>query len=209
MTGGVTVFDCGTGNLRSVFNAFRFLGVEVSVTSDPERVADAARLVLPGVGAFGDCSRALRKTGAADAVREFINSGRPYLGICLGLQILFDGGDESPDEPGLGVFAGRVTKLPSAPGLKIPHMGWNSVAVKNGSGLFGGIADGSRFYFVHSFRVEPEEGSIVAAETEHGVRFASAVEKDNIFACQFHPEKSADAGLKLLGGFAALQSAAP
>ncbi len=206
--GKVTVVDYGMGNIRSVSGAFKFLGVDVCVTSDPKRVAESERLVLPGVAAFGECSKALKKTGAADAVRDFINSGRPYLGICLGFHILFDGSEESPDEPGLGIFKGRVKRFSPAPGLKVPHMGWNRVALKSGSRLFGGVADESWLYFVHSFHVESDDRSIVSAETEHGVRFASAVEKDNVFACQFHPERSSDTGLKILRNFAGFQSGA-
>ncbi len=207
--GEITVVDYGTGNIRNVFNAFSFLGLDVCVTSDPRRIAGSERLVLPGVGAFGDCSRALKKTGAASAVRDFIDTGRPYLGICLGLQILFENSDECPDEPGLGIFKGRTVRFSPGPGLKVPHMGWNRVALKKKSKLFSGVEEGSWFYFVHSFHVESAEDSIVAAESEHGVVFTAAVEKKSVFACQFHPEKSSGTGLKILRNFSAFQPEGP
>lgn len=207
--GKITVFDYGTGNIRSVSNAFEFLGFDVFVTSEPGRIADAQRIVLPGVGAFGECSKAMRKTGAADAVRDFINSGRPYLGICLGLHILFEQSSECEGERGLGIFRGKVLRFPPAPGLKIPHMGWNQVSLKKGSALFSGFENRSMLYFAHSFYVESGDDSIVAAQTEHGIKFTAAVEKGNVFGCQFHPERSSGAGLKILRNFAAFEPSAP
>ncbi len=208
--GEVTVFDYGMGNQQSVLNAFRFLGFKVRAISDAKSIEGSERLVFPGVAAFGDCSQSLKETGAAGAIRDFIDSGRPYLGMCLGLQILFEHSDESPGEPGLGIFRGRVRRFPSGlPGLKIPHMGWNRVCLKKPSPLFSGISDENWFYFAHSFRVDSDDDSIIAAETEHGVRFAAAVAKNNVFACQFHPEKSSGAGLKILKNFAEFQPSEP
>jgi len=206
----VAVFDYGMGNQQSVLNAFRFLGFKARVVSDAQGIAESERLVFPGVAAFGDCSLSLKKTGAAEAIRDFIQSGRPYLGMCLGLQILFEGSEESHSEPGLGVLKGRVRRFPSRRrGIKIPHMGWNRVFLKRNSPLFKGIEDASWFYFAHSFHVDSDDDSIVAAETEHGVRFTAAVTEKNVFACQFHPEKSSEAGLKILRNFAGFQPSEP
>jgi glutamine amidotransferase len=207
----IVVCDVGLGNLRSVERALhaatRGRRVDVLVTGDPARVREAARLVMPGQGAFGQCARAL---GGAlgDAVREHVRAGRPYLGICLGLQVLFDSSDESPGCAGLGVFEGEVVRL--APGvdeatggrLKIPHMGWNEAEpVADQRGLLSDTPE--HFYFVHSFVVVPRDRSLVAATTAYGsVRFVSAVSRDNVFACQFHPEKSQRAGIALLERFA-------
>ncbi len=203
--GEITVFDYGMGNLKSVFNAFRFLGFDVVVTSDPARIASAGRLVFPGVGAFGECAKFLKRNGAASAIADFINSGRPYLGICIGLQILFERSAESPGEEGLGVFEGDVLKFSPDSRLKVPHMGWNRVVQKAESRIFEGVEDGSWFYFVHSFYAEPQDDSVVAARSGYGVDFAAALEKNNIFACQFHPERSSDTGLKILRNFAEFQ----
>ena len=199
---GLTVFDYGGGNLKSVFSAFRFLGFDVKVTSCPADIADARKLILPGVGAFGDCVHSLRRTGADKAVRNFIQSGRPYLGVCLGLQILFESSEESPDEPGLGVFKGSVVRFARSDRLKIPHMGWNRLEIRGGGPLFSGVENGSWFYFVHSFHASPEREAVVAATAAHGREFTAAVSSENIFACQFHPERSSDAGLRMLRNFA-------
>ena len=203
--GKITVFDYGMGNIRSVFNAFRFLGFDVAVTSDPAEIAVAGRLVFPGVGAFGECAKFLKKDGVASAIVDFINSGKPYLGICIGLQILFERSAESPGEEGLGVFRGDVLKFPTDSRLKVPHMGWNRVAPKAGSRIFKGVEDKSWFYFVHSFYAEPQDDSVVVARSKHGVDFTAALEKNNIFACQFHPERSSDTGLRILRNFAEFQ----
>lgn len=208
----IAVCDVGLGNLRSVERALhaatRGLRVDVEVTGDPGRVRTADRLVMPGQGAFGECVRAL---GGAlgDAVREHVRSGRPYLGICLGLQVLFDSSEESPGCAGLGVLEGEVVRLPGgideATGgrLKIPHMGWNEAEPEAAHrGLLSGASQ--HFYFVHSFVVVPSDRAVVAGTTEYGsTRFVSAVHRENVFACQFHPEKSQRAGLALLERFAA------
>jgi imidazole glycerol phosphate synthase glutamine amidotransferase subunit len=190
----ITVLDFGMGNLRSVAKALERAGgdVTVSETVDPR----ASALVVPGQGHFGAC---VANLGARiDEVREWIASGRPYLGLCLGLQILFEGSEESPEE-GLSVFGGEVVKLPG--GVKVPHIGWNEVRASGGARLFAGIAPGTRFYFVHSYYPAPDDDGVAAATTEYGVEFCCAVERENVFATQFHPEKSSDAGAILLNNF--------
>jgi glutamine amidotransferase len=205
----IVVCDVGLGNLRSVehglLEAGRDSTIDVEITSDPARVRAADRLVMPGQGGFGDCARALR--GAlGDAVRDHIVAGRPYLGICLGLQVLFRSSQEAPDSAGLGIFEGNVVKLRGGTDpttnmpLKIPHMGWNVAEPTENQGLLAGPA---HYYFVHSYVVAPVDRSIVAATTDYGEPFVCAVAKDNVFACQFHPEKSQGAGLSLLGRFLA------
>ncbi len=198
----IAVVDYGRGNLRSVQKAFEHLGYEAVVTRDPEVILRADKAVLPGVGAFGDCMENLRRFGLVEVVKEFIASGKPFLGICLGLQLLFSESEEFGPVEGLGVVKGRVVRFPR--GLKIPHMGWNQVEVVSGSGLFEGIKSGDYFYFVHSFYVVPEDESVVATYTDYGVRFASSICVDNIFATQFHPEKSQRLGLKVLDNFGRL-----
>jgi len=216
----VVVADVGLGNLRSVERALREAGrgrnTNVEVTRDPARIRGADRLVMPGQGAFRDCSRALTEGGLGDAVRAHLESRRPYLGICLGLQVLFASSEEAPGCGGLGVAEGRVVRLrggvDAATGakLEVPHVGWNTVAPpppESGTrrGLLHLLPEGAPryFYFVHSYVVVPTDPGIVAATTEHGERFVSAVAFDNVFACQFHPEKSAREGLALLERFLA------
>ena len=208
----IAVCDVGLGNLRSVERALhaatRGRRVDVEVTGDPERVRTADRLVMPGQGAFGECARGL-EGALGDAVREHVGSGRPYLGICLGLQVLFGSSEESPGCAGLGVFEGEVVRLQGgvdeATGgrLKIPHMGWNEAVPERGHrGLL--PEETQHFYFVHSFVVVPRDRAVVAATTEYGTtRFVSAVSHENVFACQFHPEKSQRAGIALLERFVA------
>jgi glutamine amidotransferase len=208
----VVVCDVGLGNLRSVERALREAGrelrIDVDVTREPERVRTADRLVMPGQGGFGDCARALQGE-LGQAVRRHLDAQRPYLGICLGLQVLFEGSEEAPGCAGLGVLKGRVAKLAGGvePGtgaqLKIPHMGWNLADAASGNrGL---LTEGPplHYYFVHSFVVVPEDANVVAATTEYGASFVSAVAYRNVFACQFHPEKSQRAGLALLERFLA------
>lgn len=208
----VVVCDVGIGNLRSVeralLEASRLAGMqtEVEVTRNPSRMAAANRLVMPGQGGFGDCARALTAR-VGEVVRAHLDAGRPYLGICLGLQVLFEASEEAPGCAGLGIFKGKVVKLPSgtdavtgAP-LKIPHTGWNLADPSRNPGLLTGAPQ--HFYFVHSYAVAPEDPAIVAATTDYGARFVSAVAHENVFACQFHPEKSQRAGLALLERFLA------
>jgi glutamine amidotransferase len=208
----IAVCDVGLGNLRSVeralLEASKGLTVQVDVTRDPEAIQAADKVVMPGQGGFGDCTRGL-SGGLGEAVKQHLRAGRPYLGICLGLQILFASSEEAPGVAGLGVLAGRVIRLnggldaTTGGPLKIPHVGWNTAEVRAGrEGLLPG-GPPVHFYFVHSFVVVPEDPSIVAATTEYGETFVSAVASGNLFACQFHPEKSARAGLSLLERFVA------
>ncbi len=194
----IAIVDYGMGNLKSVTNAFQRLGLAVPVSSD-RRVLDGARaIVLPGVGAFGKCMENLETSGLADFVRGWIESGRRYLGICLGMQILFRSSEEAPGVRGLGVVEGEVLRFASD--VKVPHMGWNSVALAQESPMFTGIRDGEFFYFVHSYYCRPDE-PVTATKTTYGVDFASSIRRGNLFACQFHPEKSQKAGLAMLQNF--------
>lgn len=195
----IAIVDYGMGNLRSVEKGFQKVGVEVTVTSDPAAVDNADAVVLPGVGAFRDCIRNLADLKLTDAVVRSIGKGKPYLGICLGLQVLFSESEEFGTCRGLDIFRGKVVRFRT--GLKVPHMGWNTVSVGRRPPIFGDIEDQSYFYFVHSFYVVPEDRDIVAGTTEYGEPFTSMIWKDNVFATQFHPEKSQDLGLKILKGF--------
>lgn len=201
----VTIIDYGMGNLRSVEKGFLKVGVEARLTDDKNVVKDADKIVLPGVGAFGDCMKNLKELDMIDAIKDHINSGKPYLGLCLGLQVLFTEGEEFGITKGLDIIKGRVVKFPEAEfrerKLKIPHMGWNAVKIKKETAILKGIADGTYFYFVHSFYVKPEDGGVTATETEYGFDFTSMISRDNVFACQFHPEKSQTEGLKILKNF--------
>ncbi|NQT23647.1 MAG: imidazole glycerol phosphate synthase subunit HisH [Candidatus Omnitrophica bacterium] len=194
----LVIVDYGMGNLRSVSNAFKLLGTKVDITSDPKKVIAAEKLVLPGVGAFGDAVKELKKKKMLEAVKKFISSGKHYLGICLGLQLLFEESEEA-SEKGLGIFKGKVNHFRKKEGFKIPHMGWNSVRL---SKPLDGIGDGSFYYFVHSYYAEPVDKTIIAGSTEYGgAEFASAILKENVIATQFHPEKSQALGLKFLKKF--------
>lgn len=204
----IAIVDYDMGNLRSVANAFRHLGGDVSVTREPSVIAGASHVVLPGVGAFKDCMTNLTDFGLVEPVMRSIESGKPFLGICLGLQLLFEEGLEFGLHKGLGVLKGQVVRfddhMAGADGktLKIPHMGWNDITQEKDSALLRDIPDGSYFYFVHSYYALPTEPDAVnLTTTEYGVRFTSAIEKDNIMACQFHPEKSQRLGLKMLKNF--------
>lgn len=199
----IALIDYGAGNLRSVHKALRFLNADVRLVTEPGGLNEADAAVLPGVGAFDDCLNALRKQALIDACREFVRSGRPFLGICVGYQALFERSEEfNSCAGGMGVFPGRVVRFSEAPNLKIPQIGWNQIEiVKPECPLFRGIPDGSYVYFVHSFFPRPADESIVAARTSYGESFASAVWKDNVFATQFHPEKSQKIGLQLLENF--------
>ncbi len=198
----IAIVDVCSGNLRSVERAIAKVGGEVVVTRDPDVVRTADKIVVPGQGAFGVFMRGLVERGLGDALREAITSGRPYLGICLGLQILFEESEEQGPVAGLGIYRGKVVKLaPTDPTLKVPHMGWNRIAQRRPDPLVAGIADGAYVYFVHSFHAMPEDPSILALESVHGVRVCAAIRRDNVFACQFHPEKSQAVGLQLLRNF--------
>jgi glutamine amidotransferase len=194
----IAVVDYGMGNLRSVTNAFARLGAPIVLTRDKGMIAEARALVLPGVGAFGKCMENLRGFDLLDVLREQISKGKPYLGICLGLQMLLESSEEAPGVEGLGILKGCVKRFKND--LKVPHMGWNQVEQMKSSRIFKGIDQGENFYFVHSFYPEPEE-DVIASKTDYGSPFASSIERDNIFACQFHPEKSQKVGLRLLQNF--------
>jgi imidazole glycerol-phosphate synthase subunit HisH len=198
----ISIVDYGMGNLRSVQKALQHVAPEarVEITSDPQRVRDSDRVVFPGQGAMPDCMRSLRDSGLGDAVGEAAR-GKPFLGLCIGQQMLFEHSAEG-DTPGLALVAGRVKGFARRPGLKIPHMGWNEVRQVAPHALWRGIDDGARFYFVHSFYCEPAERAVAAGETDYPDAFTSAIARDNIFATQFHPEKSSAAGLALLRNFA-------
>jgi glutamine amidotransferase len=198
----IAVVDVCSGNLRSVERALAQVGGDVVVTRDPDVVRRADQIVVPGQGAFGVFMRGLGERGLGEALREAIAGGRPYLGICLGLQVLFDESEEQGPCAGLGVIAGRVVRLrPADPRLKVPHIGWNQLAFRRRDPLLAGIADGAHVYFVHSYHVVPADPSLVTLEAEHGVRLTAAVRQANVFACQFHPEKSQEVGLQILRNF--------
>ena len=196
----INIIDYGRGNLHSVQKALERLGAEVRVSSKPEDILSAAKVILPGVGAFGDCMGNLERYGLVPAIRETAAAGKPLLGICLGLQMLFEGSEEDPGVPGLGIFPGQV-KLIEAPGLKIPHMGWNSLTWRQESILFRWLPAGSFVYFVHSYHAVPEDASLVTAVTEYGGAVTAAVGQGNVQAVQFHPEKSGTVGLQILKNF--------
>ena len=194
----VAIIDYGAGNLHSVENALGFLGAEPVITSDAKEIAAADRVILPGVGSFGDAVRSMEERGLADAVKRAADGTKPFLGICLGLQLLFEVSEESPGVKGLGVFRGRVERIPDM-GLKIPHMGWNNIRTAKKSAI---LSDDEPFvYFVHSYRIVPENTADVSAYTDYGTEIAVAAERGNVFAVQFHPEKSGEAGLKILERF--------
>jgi glutamine amidotransferase len=203
----IAIADLGSGNLRSVEKALQTVGGDAVLTADADAVARADKVVVPGQGAFGACIAGLSREGGAlrEAVLESIGAGRPYFGICIGMQVLFEASEEDPTCRGLAVLPGRVRKLAPAPGLKIPHMGWNRT--RRGPAeteVLSATAEGTYFYFVHSYYPDPARTADVALSSDHGVTFCAAVARDNVFACQFHPEKSQTAGLALLRRFVAL-----
>ena len=198
----IAIMDYGVGNLFSVEKAFLYLGADAKITNDADALRRADKIVLPGVGAFGDCMKNLRASGMVPVLRSRVQAGVPLLGICVGLQILFEGSDESPEAEGLGFFPGRVRKIQAA-GLKIPHMGWNSLEIRRRekTDLFAGLPENPFVYFVHSYHAVPEDEGIVTATADYGERLTAAVAKGNICATQFHPEKSGDVGLDILKNF--------
>ncbi len=201
MSEPLAIVDYGVGNLRSAQKAFEHLGQPAIVTSDADRIARAPGVVLPGQGAFGTCMENLTAAGLVEPVVAAARSGRPFLGICVGMQILFEESEESPGVRGLGVFRGKVVRFPHRPDLKVPHMGWNQLRVKRRVPTLADVADGDYVYFVHSFHPEPLDPDVVATTTEYGIEFVSSVGRDNVYAGVFHPEKSQRVGLRLLGGF--------
>jgi glutamine amidotransferase len=199
----ITIIDYGSGNLRSVQKALERLGVEARITGDPNVVAESSRLVLPGVGAFGDAIRALRGRGLVEPILAHIRADKPFLGICMGLQLLFESGSEGGHHEGLGVLAGEVTRFERPHGMKIPHMGWNQVSWRKAAAAQPSGCDGEHFYFVHSYVARPRDEAVIAATADYGGPFCAAVARGRLFATQFHPEKSQSAGLRLLRGFLA------
>ena len=197
----LAIVDYGMGNLRSVQKAFERLGHAAEVTRDAERIAAAPAVVLPGVGAFGACMANLTALGLVEPVRRAVRAGRPFLGICLGMQLLFEESEEFGPVAGLGLLPGRVVRFPADPERKVPHMGWNRLHIVRAAPPLAGIAEGAYVYFVHSYYPVPADPGIVATTTPYGPEFASSVVADNVFACQFHPEKSQHVGLRLLDDF--------
>lgn len=197
----IAIIDYDAGNIKSVEKALKLLGQETAVTRDAGMILDADKVILPGVGAFGDAMEKLVKYGLDEVIREVVDKGTPFLGICLGLQLLFERSDESPGAEGLGILKGEIIRLPERGGLKIPHMGWNSLEFPRRGRLFSGISGESYVYFVHSYYLRAADENIVTAVTEYGTRIHASVESGNVFACQFHPEKSSDVGIQILKNF--------
>lgn len=200
----ISIIDYGAGNLRSVEKALEFLGYEAQISSDPNVIKNSDKVILPGVGAFGDCMNSINNMGFSECIHNIIDSGKPFLGICLGLQLLFEASEESPDADGLGIFKGKIVKIPQNNGLKIPHMGWNSLDYDKNCKIFNDLGDKPYVYFVHSYYMQPTDSSIVSAVTNYGTALPVALHRDNVYATQFHPEKSGDTGLKILKNFAKL-----
>jgi len=199
----IAIIDYGMGNLRSVSKAFEAVGHEAVVTRNAQVIGNASHVVLPGVGAFGDCMANIERYGLVEPIRASVQSGKPFLGICLGLQVLFTESEEFGPHKGLGIIPGKVRRFAVGTGLKVPHIGWNQVDFQRVCPLFDGIADGTDWYFVHSYFVDPQEPQLAASTTTYGAPFVSSIWKDNIVACQFHPEKSQAVGLRLIKNFGA------
>lgn len=201
----IAIVDYGMANLRSVQKALEAVGAEAEITGEAARIAEAGHVILPGVGAFQDAIALLRSTGLDDVIRRHVRSGRPFLGICLGLQLLFERSHEDGIHQGLGILKGDVVRFPSQPGLKVPHMGWNALRfTKKGCPLFQGLKDGDSVYFVHGYYPQPSDRDVISAEADYPTAFCAAVWQDNLVATQFHPEKSQAVGLQMLRNFAAM-----
>lgn len=201
----IAIIDYDAGNIKSVEKALQKLGADVVITKDADTILNAEKVILPGVGAFGDAMANLNKYNLVTVIKQVVEKGIPFLGICLGLQLLFDRSDETPGVEGLGILKGEVLRIPDHEELKIPHMGWNSLHLQNDGRLFEGLSEDSYVYFVHSYYLKAEEPEIVKATAEYGVTIHASVEKGNVFACQFHPEKSSDVGLQILKNFVELK----
>ena len=197
----VAIIDYDAGNIKSVQKAIEYLGEDVVITREPEVILNASHVILPGVGAFGDAMEKLHKYNLVDVIKEAVERKIPFLGICLGLQLLFEKSDESPGVEGLGILKGEIKRIPEKDDLKIPHIGWNSLSYPNKGRLYNDILEESYVYFVHSYYLEAKDKEIVVATTEYGTNIHASVEQENVFACQFHPEKSSSVGLKILENF--------
>ena len=200
----IAILDYDAGNIRSVEKAFQYLGEETVLSRDRDEILSADKVVLPGVGAFGDAMNKLKDYNLVNTIYDVVDKKIPFLGICLGLQLLFESGDETPGVSGLGILPGNILRIPDKPGYKIPHIGWNSLELTNNGRLFDGVAENAYVYFVHSYYLKARDEEMVKASTEYVTHIHASVEKDNVFACQFHPEKSGDVGLKILSNFAKL-----
>ena len=200
----IAIIDYDAGNLKSVEKALTYLGEATTITRNREEILEADKVILPGVGAFGDAMEKLYSFGLADVIKEVVDQKKPLLGICLGLQLLYERSQESDGVEGLGILKGKILRIPDCEGLKIPHMGWNSLEIKPGAKLFKGIENQSYVYFVHSYYLKADNKDEIAATTNYSTLIHASVEKDNIYACQFHPEKSGEVGLKILKNFAEL-----
>ena len=201
----IAIIDYDAGNIRSVEKALKFLGQDVKITRDPEEILSAEKVILPGVGAFGDAMGMLKEYGLDQVIRKTAGKGTPFLGICLGLQLLFERSDEAPGVEGLGILKGEILRLPEKEGYKIPHMGWNSLELIHNGRLFRDLPEDPYVYFVHSYYLKAADETIVKARTEYTTAIDASVEQGNVFACQFHPEKSSETGLKILKNFVELE----
>lgn len=202
----IAIIDYDAGNIKSVEKAFQYIGEETILTRDKDVLLNADHVVLPGVGAFGDAMQKIKDYHLENTIYDIVDKKIPFMGICLGLQLLFESSDETPGVSGLGILPGKILRIPDKEGLKIPHIGWNSLELTNNGKLFKGINNESYVYFVHSYYLKAKEEEIVKASTEYGTHIHASVEKDNVFACQFHPEKSGDVGLEILKNFASLRA---
>ena len=200
----IAIIDYDAGNIKSVEKALKTLGQEVVVTRDPEVILNADKVILPGVGAFGDAMGKLHDYGLVEVIHKVVEKNTPFLGICLGLQLMFESSEETPGVEGLGILKGKIVKIPENGDLKIPHMGWNSLHFQNEGRLFANLPQDSYVYFVHSYYLQADDETIVKATTDYSTCIHASVEKDNVFACQFHPEKSSDVGLTILKNFCEL-----
>lgn len=201
----IAIIDYDAGNLKSVEKALAYIGEESVITGDREEILKADKVILPGVGSFGDAMNNLRNLGLDTVIHQVAENGTPFLGICLGLQLLFESSEESPGVEGLGLLKGKIVRIPDKEGLKIPHIGWNSLTLQNSGRLFEGISQEAYVYFVHSYYLKAEDPEIVKATTDYSTLIHASVEQGNVFACQFHPEKSSTVGLKILKNFAEIQ----